>query len=133
MIEEDGDELRVLLIEEASANDLPLDQWNEYLDRELSVFKNGEQYDYVKDLQDAYQDHLKKPLAFKILDSIPEHFFWDIKKPLNAETEMALNRYNPARKMANDDFFDFRSQDEWMKERAEKKLLKPSVSLFRNY
>lgn len=54
VIEEDGDELRVLLIEEASANDLPLDQWNEYLDRELSVFKNGEKYDYVKDLQDAY-------------------------------------------------------------------------------
>jgi len=54
VIEEDGDELRVLLIEEAGANDLPLDQWNEYLDRELSVFKNGEKYDYVKDLQDAY-------------------------------------------------------------------------------
>jgi hypothetical protein len=38
-------------MEEIQANDLPLDEWNTYLDRELSVFKEGEKYDYVKDLQ----------------------------------------------------------------------------------
>lgn len=133
IIEEEGDDLRVLLIEEATANDLDMDKWNDYLDKELSVFKSGEKYDYVKDLQDAYKEGLRKPLALKILDTIPDHVFWDIKKPINKETEMKLNRYNPARKIANDDFFDFRSQDEWMKERSEKRLLKPSVSKFRNY
>ena len=42
--------MRIALIEEIQANDLPLDEWNVYLDRELSVFKDGEKYDYVKDM-----------------------------------------------------------------------------------
>ena len=48
--EEEAEELRIALIEEIQANDLPLDEWNVYLDRELSVFKEGEKYDYVKDM-----------------------------------------------------------------------------------
>lgn len=34
--------------------DLPFQQWDEYLDQELSVFKEGKRYDYVEDLQDAF-------------------------------------------------------------------------------
>jgi len=34
-----------------SGNDLPIDEWNTYLDNELSIFKEGEKYDYVKDMQ----------------------------------------------------------------------------------
>lgn len=74
--------LRIALMEEIQANDLPLDQWNDMLDKELSIFKSGEKYDYVKDLQDAYQEGLKTPLAIKILDTIPAHYFWDIKTPI---------------------------------------------------
>lgn len=51
---EEMEALRIALMEEIQANDLPLDQWNDMLDKELSIFKSGEKYDYVKDLQDAY-------------------------------------------------------------------------------
>ena len=46
------------MIEEIQANDLPLDDWNVYLDQELSVFKNGQKYDYVKDMQDGFSKGL---------------------------------------------------------------------------
>jgi hypothetical protein len=110
-----------------------MDKWNEYLDRELSVFKDGEKYDYVKDLADAYQEGLRKPLATKIFDTIPAHVFWDIKKPINHEQSVILNPYNPARRVANDNFFEFRDQEAWMKERREKRMLKPAVTIHRNY
>lgn len=31
-----------------------IDEWNEYLDKELGTFKKGEKYDFVKDLKAAY-------------------------------------------------------------------------------
>lgn len=31
-----------------------LDEFNEMLDKELSIFKEGEKYDYVKDIKHAY-------------------------------------------------------------------------------
>ena len=52
-----------------------------YLDEQLSVFKEGEKYDYVKDLKDAFKDGLSRSTADKILDTIPLHAFWDIKVP----------------------------------------------------
>lgn len=133
VIEDEGEDLRVALMEEINANHLPMEQWNEMLDRELSIFKNGEKYDYVKDLQDAYKAGLKKPLAEKIMDTIPAHYFWDIKKPIEGEEEVYMNKYNPARKIANSSFFEFRDQSSWMKERSEKRLLTPSVSREKNY
>lgn len=133
VLEDEGEDLRVALMEEIQANHLPMDQWNDMLDKELSIFKQGEKYDYVKDLQDAYQAGLSKPLSEKILDTIPAHHFWDIKKPIESEEEVFMNHYNPARKVANSDFFEFRSQAAWMKERSEKRLLKPAVSQERNY
>jgi hypothetical protein len=44
---EEREELRVALINEMQQLDLPFEQWDEYLDQELSVFKKGERYDYV--------------------------------------------------------------------------------------
>lgn len=72
-------------------------------------------------------------MAIKILDTIPDHYFWDIKKPINSEGDTLLNPYNPARKVPGEDFFDIRQNDEWMKERREKRLLKPSTTMHRNY
>lgn len=120
-------------MEEIQKNDLPLDNWNEYLDRELSVFKDGAKYDYVTDIADAYKAGLAKPLASKIFDTIPDHVFWDIKRPINAEKRLPMNPYNPARRVANDSFFEFRVQESWMKERREKRLIAPAVSKHRNY
>lgn len=71
------------MIEEIQANDLPLDDWNVYLDQELSVFKNGQKYDYVKDMQDGFSKGLATSTALKIFRTIPAHVFWDIKKPID--------------------------------------------------
>jgi hypothetical protein len=53
-LDEDDDDLRVALMEEAEITNLPIDEWNDMLDKELSVFKGGEKYDYVKDMQEAF-------------------------------------------------------------------------------
>jgi len=84
-LDEDDDDLRVALMEELDISNLPIDEWNDMLDRELSVFKGDEKYDYVKDIQDAFQVGLRTPLAAKILKTIPAHAFMDIKKPVGAE------------------------------------------------
>ena len=57
------------------------DEFQKILDKELSVFKEGEKYSYVKDLKEAYRHGLAKSSAEKIFDTIPDHAFWDIKVP----------------------------------------------------
>ena len=43
--------MRIALLEEMEAvHDLPIDDFNAMLDKEFSVFKNGQKYDYVEDL-----------------------------------------------------------------------------------
>jgi hypothetical protein len=116
-----------------SANDIPLDEWNAYLDKELSVFKEGEKYDYVKDLQEGFSTGLSTPVELKIFRTIPAHVFWDIKKPLNTAEEFYMNPYNPARKYPNEDFFDIRTNEEWLRERKENMKMKANVSMHRNY
>lgn len=50
-LEEDDDDLTIAMTEEmANVEDVPIDEFNAYLDQEMSVFKEGERYDYVKDL-----------------------------------------------------------------------------------
>ena len=106
--EEEAEELRIALMEEIQANDLPLDEWNTYLDQELSVFKEGQNYDYVKDLQDGFSKGLQTSTALKIFRTLPAHVFWDIKKPIDQEEQFNMNPYNPARKYPNENFFDIR-------------------------
>lgn len=37
------------------------DEFEKILDKELSVFKEGEKYSYVKDLKEAFRHSLAKP------------------------------------------------------------------------
>jgi hypothetical protein len=53
------------------------------VDQELSVFKQGEKYSYVKDIKDAFAHGQASTIESKILKTIPDHAFWDIKKPIN--------------------------------------------------
>ena len=84
-------------------------------------------------MNDAFGDGLKTSLAAKILNTIPAHVFWDIKTPINMEQQSLMNQYNPARKVFNDNFFDIRTDEAWLKERKVNMQLKSSVSKFRNY
>lgn len=54
--EEDEMEARVKILTRLEQEDaFTFDDFNAVLDRELSVFKEGEKYDYVKDVRDAYR------------------------------------------------------------------------------
>lgn len=106
-----------MLEEIENSEDMNKDEWAAMLDKELSVFKDGQKYDYVKDLQEAYQDHLRVPLATKILRTIPDHVFWDIKVPKNAQEDHYYNEYNPARAVHGANFFDIRNNYAYFKER----------------
>jgi len=99
----------------------------------LSVFKAGERYDYVKDLQEAFQDGLSTPLAKKILQTVPAHVFWDIKKPIGAEEDHLMNEYNPARQIHGANFFEMRDYDTWRYEKEACRNIAPSVSEMANY
>lgn len=58
---------------------MTLDEFNEYLDQEFSIFKGDRRYDYVEDIKDALQESLKKSTAEKIFNTLPDYYFWDIK------------------------------------------------------
>lgn len=57
-------------------------EWNQIISDSLSTFKNGEKYDFVRDLKDSYGDSLKMTTEEQIFKTIPDYIFWDIKKPL---------------------------------------------------
>jgi hypothetical protein len=81
--EEEQDAFRLAILEDMDKNKtFSMDEFNEIIDKELSIFKGGEKYDYVRDLKDAFRQGLAKPAAQKIFETIPNHAFWDIKKPL---------------------------------------------------
>lgn len=96
--EEDENELRIALLEEMEANSpFTVDEFNEVLLNEFSVFKDGEKYSFVKDMKDAFQESLRKPAAERILDTIPEYVFWDIKTPQVEDPKRFMNPYNSFR------------------------------------
>jgi hypothetical protein len=81
--EEDEDAMRASLLDEFARNsDFNIEEFEDILARELSVFKTGEKYDYVTDMKRAYSESLAQTSASKIFDTLPDHVFWDIKKPI---------------------------------------------------
>jgi len=90
------------------------DDFEKILVKELGVFKDGEKYDFVKDLKDAYKNSLKTTTEDKILATIPDHVFWDIKKPLQKKAIIPKNRYNPFRGREYDNFFEMRDSEEYL-------------------
>ena len=93
----------------------------------------GEKYDYIKDIKEAYKDSLKLSSEAKIFQTIPNHYFWDIKTPLKKSYIIPKNRYNPFRGREFESFFDMRDSETYMDLNSSKDNLNPSVSLFRRY
>ncbi|CDW76795.1 UNKNOWN [Stylonychia lemnae] len=132
--EEESDELQYILLqdlEKTSPN--TLDEFNEILDQQFSVFKDGETYNFVKDMKNAFEKDIEKPLAEKIFDTIPAHYFWDIKTPRHKPVSMIKNPYNPFRQYPFESFFDHRSYEEYMDRREKKENLRDGLSLYRRY
>jgi len=131
--DDEAEEARLSLFQEMTDMNIPVEQWEKYIQEELSVFKEGEKYDFVKDMQNAFERGLSTPLADKILETIPEYVFWDIKRPINKEEEVMMNRYNPGRRVHVGNFFDARSWEEYKKEKNECRKIAPTVSNYKNY
>lgn len=131
--EEEQEELRVALLDEINAQGLDTESWDAILDKELSVFKQGEKYSYVKDMREGFDQGVSTTTVEKIFQTLPAHVFWDIKKPLSGEYETYMNPYNPARKYHGESFFDIRNTDQWMHDRAVNDKLKSNISRYRRY
>ncbi len=115
------DQIRLaILAEMEQKSPFTEDEFNEVLDKEFSVFKDGEKYDFVKDLKEAFSPALSKPTNEKILETIPDHVFWDIKKPLTADPQRFMNPYNSFRQYHTTSFFDAREYEEYMDRRTRK-------------
>ena len=80
-----------------------------------------------------FAEGLSSTTADKILETIPEHVFWDIKKPMVSEDNYYMNPYNPARKYPGESFFDIRKTEAWMLDRATNNKLTANVSTFKMY
>lgn len=131
----ESDEYRIQLMEDLEADNISLENWNEIMCNELGVFKSGEKYDYVTDIRRQFDPSLATSKMDKIFATIPEHVFWDIKKPINRRSEDIVreNPYNPTRQHYANDFFDLRAMEEWRRNRETKRDLNQSVSMFRRY
>ena len=132
--EDDLDELRIALISELEQNSpLTIDEFNSVLDKEFSVFKEGEKYDFVKDMRDAFASGLERPAIDRIMDTIPDHAFWDIKLPQQEDPQRFMNPYNSFRQYHISTFFDAREYEEYMDRRNKKNNLRDSISTRRRY
>lgn len=133
--EEDEEAFRLGLVEQLENNNTPFDvkRFQEELNKELGVFEKGEKYSYVKDLKEAYQESLRVPLNERIFDSIPAHYFWDIKRPQIKFPVARMNRYNPYRGKEYDNFFEARDAEEYFYRQEKKNNTENAVSLHRRY
>lgn len=93
----------------------------------------GEEYSAAKDMQEAYYKSLSTSLIDQIYKTIPDHAFWDIKAPLTEFTSPRINQYNPCKPTTTSNFFDHRTNDEWMERYKKKRNTRDSISLFRQY
>lgn len=110
-----------------------LDEFHASVDQELAIFQKGERYDYVKDLKDAYKDSLKATSEQRIFDTIPDHVFWDIKKPQRDPAYKRDNRYNTFRGREFENFFEMRDAEEYLDQSVHHANRNNSVSSFRRY
>lgn len=85
---------------------------------QLNVFKEEEEYNLVKDLQDGFNKSLSKPLYDRLFEKLPEHVFWDIKTPLHKTMPKVLGKYNQMKPYQHNSFLDFKYDDEYFYRRS---------------
>lgn len=127
---EDESEIRANMYDAIEKAGFDVEEWDKILAREFDTFKEGEKYDYVTDLRRTFDTEVATPLASKIFKRLPNHVFWDIKKPLSSgNEEMFLNPYNTARKYPFESFFDMRRHEDWLQSKEEQKNIHSNISM----
>ena len=109
-----------------------VEDFDRVLDKELGSFLDGK-YDYVRDLKDAYKASLKTTTEQKILATIPDHVFWDIKTPKKPLNLVRQNRYNPFRGREYSNFFEMRDSEEYMDSQENRNNRNASISMFKRF
>ena len=84
-------------------------------------------------MKDAYKNSLRTTTEEKILSTIPDHVFWDIKKPLQKKPIIPKNKYNPFRGREFDNFFEMRESEEYMDRMRKKDNINDSISIYKRY
>jgi len=130
--EEEDDEMRVTILTEMESAGIDTDALNEMMAKELNIF-NGEEYSFTKDLREGYDAGLSTSAADKIFDTLPDHVFWDIKRPLGKTPDTYWNQYNSARKIPNTNFFDMRNTERYFRMQKTHNNTIASVSYYRKY
>ena len=100
---------------------------------DLSVFKNGEEYDFVKDVRDAYWRSLEKSNVEKVYETLPDHVFWDIKTPTFKRPYGNFNKINPFRPINFRTFFEIRDYDDYAERQEKQPNLTEAKSYYRPY
>ena len=103
--------LRNALYDELRENTTVADEWDKILNKELAAIKDNGEYSAVADMRNAFDRGSKTSTFMKMLRTVPEHAFWDIKKPLTREENCHMNTYNPSRQVPFSSFFDARAYD----------------------
>lgn len=80
---EDEDAWREAVVEQLSdeTSGIKLEKFHATLDKEFAVFLDTSKYDYIKDIKEGYRHGLNQSMESRMFATIPEHAFWDIKKP----------------------------------------------------
>ena len=93
------------------------DDLNERL-RKMNIFHEDEEYNLVKDLQTGFKNTLGTTIENRMFDELPEHFFHDIKVPLQKDGSIVpINEANPSRPVQFHNFFDWRENYEYFHRR----------------
>jgi hypothetical protein len=109
-----------------------LNEWKDIIAQELGVF-NNENYNFTKDLKQAYRRSLKTSTEDKILETIPDHYFWDIKTPQGPTPVVRKNRYNPFRGREFDSYFEMRESERYLQRMHNKKNHNDAISIYHTY
>lgn len=110
------------------------DSLRERMEKEFGLFLKGEKYSYVDDIRNAYQEDLATPMELKIIRTMPDHVFHDIKTPDKRLIETTEdNPWNPSRRNPNINFFEMRKEERWLTDKKELRKLDASLSRHRNY
>ena len=133
-LEEDYDQANLKLMEEMQKFSPDLqEEFQRELSECLNFGKEGEELSFVQLLTKNYKNSLAKTLEDQIFDTLPDHVFWDIKKPLVEGEERSKNKYNSFRRRSYDSFFDFRDYEAYNRKRDRKENLSDAISPYRRY
>lgn len=100
---------------------------------QFEVFQPGEKYDFVKDLHRLHKEDMGRTLEEKIVDTIPQFVFEDIKKPRNEQVALRKNSYNPLKSPEFLDFFEARNWYQYKKEMESTPNVGAGQSRYRKY